>query len=179
MNGNGGWAGIWNVIGTAEFSIEIHTQNNIEIQENWTVQKIHHFHHISSLFFEQPASAISQLPRTCWQQSVQQAGMGFCQDLYQEVNPTCCKEKEDKEASCYIHIVVCSSPTVKSKTLAFTCLHYQLGNEYTGIFRWKKKRLQQKKLSGQTLRKPLETCTPINRDEVPFLRHSSRKLACL
>lgn len=140
MNDNGGWAGIWNVIGTAELSIEIHTQNNIEIQENWTVQKIHHFHQISSLsnLLLLSASFLELVgSKVCSRQAWASAGTY----LYQEVNPTCCKEKEDKEAPCYIHIVVCSSPTMKSRTLASTCIHYQLGNEYTGIFRWKKKKI--------------------------------------
>lgn len=34
---------------------------------------IYHFNEINSLFFEQPASAVSQLPRTCWQLSMRQA----------------------------------------------------------------------------------------------------------
>lgn len=109
-------AGIWKVmIGTPKESIELNRQNNRGTQGNRAAQKIHHFPQFSSLLFEQPASATAKFlelvgSSVCIRQALASANIYLCQ----EINPISCKGKEDKEASCSIEIVGCSSSTMKS-----------------------------------------------------------------
>lgn len=108
-------AGIWKVIGTTKMSIEINMQNNRGTQENEQYRKFTIFMNsvlcsLSNLLLE-PAKFLELVGSSvCIRQALASASTYSCQ----EINPTCCREKEDKEASCSMDIVGCSSSTMKS-----------------------------------------------------------------
>lgn len=157
-------AGIWKVTGTTKLSIEINMPNNRGTQENEQYRRV-------TIFMNSALCSLSNLllllakflelvgSSVCIRQALASVSTYCCQ----EINPTCCKEKKDKEASCSIDIVWgVLHPQWRAKTLPSVCFCYQLGNACSGIIRWRKSLLCNHILSGHTVRKPLETCCPIN-----------------
>lgn len=67
-------------------------------------------------------------------------------------------------------------PQWRAKTLAFICLHCQLGNEYTGIFRQKKKKIATGKPIWADTEETTGNLYSVNRDGLPFLKRSLCKL---